>query len=241
MKKFWLGLFPLPNADRPHRKKPPSVQIRVSTDDKYPAVTLGNPLRKSTRELHSNPTRGEYHHQRKRQANASDLRRLAEEFGSDWLEDTVPGMPALDPLDRGDRSGFDREDDSVSGVIRTIPAIDWRLQPPIPADKIDWSGQGEPLRVRPTLGVIAAGLGVAASLLCSGAFFYFRTESHIDDDRQHADKNGLTWGVREYCETRSEARNAREAMLSAFDKRLAERDEQLKRELSSKPKKRRRK
>jgi hypothetical protein len=107
-----------------------------------------------------------------------------------------------------------REDDTGPRVP-TVDAIDWDRQPPIPAEKIDWQGQGEPLRVRPTLGTLIAIIAAAVSLIGAGAFFYWGVRTHVADQRIHLRPNGtLPTLLSERYETRSEARMAR-AKLSA--------------------------
>jgi hypothetical protein len=105
------------------------------------------------------------------------------------------------------------EDTSQPRVaIPTIPAIDWDHQPSVPAEKIDWSKQGEPLRVRPTFGVMLTAVAMMVSVLGAGAYFYWGVWTHVDNEQIHLPKDGVPWGVKGAYETRAEAQGARKAL-----------------------------
>jgi hypothetical protein len=94
--------------------------------------------------------------------------------------------------------------------VPTVDAIDWAQQPPVPAEKIDWQGQGEPLRVRPTLGTLVAIVAACLSIVGAGAFFYWGVRTHVADQQIHLKPNGaLPDLLSERYETRKEARAAR--------------------------------
>jgi hypothetical protein len=122
------------------------------------------------------------------------------------------------------------------GSVPTVEAIDWGKQPAIPATKIDWQGQGEPLRVRPTLGTLIAILVGAASVLGAGAMFYWGVQSHVSDKAIHLKSNGtLPDLLSERYETRNEARVARTKLgaevgvkVEKVGKRVNQLDTQLK-------------
>ena len=104
-------------------------------------------------------------------------------------------------------------------VVPTVGAIDWGRQPPIPADKIDWQGQGEPLRVRPTFGTLVTVLVASFSIIGAGAMFYWGVRSHCNDTRIHLKPDGtLPDLLSERYETRTEARAARARMAAQVEK-----------------------
>lgn len=93
--------------------------------------------------------------------------------------------------------------------IRTVDAIDWSEQPAIPAEKIDWSQQGEPLRVKPTLGSLMTVVVLLVSLFSAGAYFYWGVRLHINNKQIHVPNDGVPWGVKSQFETKKEAQTAR--------------------------------
>lgn len=101
-------------------------------------------------------------------------------------------------------------DVTMPGGIPTVDAIDWESQPPIPAEKIDWSAQGQPLRVKPTLGSMAAVITILVSLLGAGAYFYWGVKLHVQNHQLHLPADGVPWGVKASFETRKEATKARQ-------------------------------
>jgi len=106
-------------------------------------------------------------------------------------------------------------EDLSQPAIATVEAIDWKQQPAIPANKIDWQGQGEPLMVRPTFGTLMAIVTAAVSVVGAGAFFYWGVRTHVSDQRIHLKPNGtLPELLSERYETRTEAKAAR-AKLAA--------------------------
>ena len=93
--------------------------------------------------------------------------------------------------------------------VPTMSAIDWKEQPPVPAEKIDWSKQGQPLRVRPTFGALAAAVGISVSILGAGAYFYWGVKTHLSSEQVHVPKDGIPWGVKRNYETKATATKAR--------------------------------
>jgi len=116
-----------------------------------------------------------------------------------------------------EKSGKLPPESSQPGV--TAP-IDWASQPQVPAEKIDWSRQGEPLRVRPTLSMMITLITLGVSVLGGGAYFYWGVRTHIEDQRIHLNGEGIGWGASARFETRVEARKARAKVVSTIEKRV---------------------
>jgi hypothetical protein len=104
--------------------------------------------------------------------------------------------------------------------IPTVQAIDWEKQPLIPAERIDWSRQGEPLRVRPTWGSMVTAIGILISLIGAAAFMYWETRSHIASAQKHLRTDGIGWGVPAAFESRDDAKQARDEMIKQINERI---------------------
>jgi hypothetical protein len=109
-------------------------------------------------------------------------------------------------------------EDVTQPNIPTVAAPDWMKLPPIPAERIDWQGMGEPLRVRPTLGGFIAVAALGCSIIGAGAYFYHGVNSHVDNALIHVPKDGVPWGVSTQFETRAEAKAARKDLKKSIDK-----------------------
>lgn len=127
--------------------------------------------------------------------------------------------------------------------IQTIEAIDWTEQPLVPAEKIDWSAQGEPLRVRPTVGAMLGLIALVASLLGAGAYFYWGVRLHIHNKSIHVPRDGVPWGVKSIFETRIEASRSRKKLRSDITESIRAAHNSLRhdvvKDLSSRPRGRR--
>jgi len=214
------------DESRTEDPKKPIVQVKLDTGRGHPAVLVGSEQSRPARRARM-PTS---------EARATELRRRADELALKRLE-------LEEEIARRQRD-LDAEwpEDLTRPHIPTVSAIDWKEQPSIPAEKIDWSHQGEPLRVRPTLGAIIATVGLAISIFSAGAYFYWGVKTHISNKQVHVPADGIPWGVRTTFETRKEAKIARTKLIHTIaEQRRAEHD-QLKEYLvkALKPKRRRR-
>jgi hypothetical protein len=108
--------------------------------------------------------------------------------------------------------------EDVAPPFRWAPVIDWAQQPHVPAERIDWSKQGEPLRVRPTIGTLVATIGIIVSILSGGAYFYWGVRTHVNSTALHLTSDGVGWGVPIKFETRTEAQTGRVAILREVQK-----------------------
>jgi hypothetical protein len=146
----------------------------------------------------------------------STKRRLSEE----WPDDVTP----------------------IHDMIPTVQAIDWDQQPPIPAEKLDWSRQGgEPLRIRLSLGQIATAIGIAAALLGSGAAFYWGVRTHHENRQIHVPvTTGIPWGVTAKFETRDQAQAARNKLVLDIGTAMKDEHKKLKEDIVKALKRRRR-
>lgn len=135
------------------------------------------------------------------------------------------------------------EDTPIPGVmIPTVRAIDWSEQPSIPAEQIDWSKQGAPLRVRPTIATFVTAISLAISILGGGAYFYWGVKTHMDNLLIHIPKDGIPWGVKISYETRNESSQNRKELVNVIHKKIESANSQLKQDLIQvlNPRKRRR-
>jgi len=115
--------------------------------------------------------------------------------------------------------------------IATRPAIDWEHQPPIPAEKIDWSRQGVPLRVQPTAATFVMLTGILMSVLGSAAMFYWQVRTHLADRKIHVPADGVPWGIRATFETRPEAAENRKILRDRIVRELREDQEKSRTEI----------
>jgi len=178
------------------RKKPPTVAVRVTTGGGHKAITPDMIESEDTVTPPQRPSR-------RRRSPTSEQEAAKLRAAWDELEATRRKMEDEWP-----------DDLTQPHIIPTIQAIDWQAQPPIPAEKIDWSKQGEPLRVRPTWGAMVVAISMIVSILGAGAYFYWGIKMHVTDQRIHLPGDGVPWGVKAVYETRKEARQARENLAA---------------------------
>lgn len=126
------------------------------------------------------------------------------------------------------------EDVTAPFPIPTIAGINWAQQPPVPAEKIDWSRQGEPLRVRPTVGGFLAIITLAASVLGSGAYFYHGVQAHVTNRQIHVPEKIVDSAFFGQFETHESAQGARKelsASISRIGQRVERSNDQLRDDL----------
>jgi len=128
----------------------------------------------------------------------------------------------------------------VHDIPLLAAAIDWERQPPVPAEKIDWSRQGEPLRVRPTLGTMITAIAMIVSILGGGAYFYWGVRTHHDNLQVHVPQSGIPWGVQAQFETRKEAKRSRTELVSEIRKVMKSDHDQLREDIVKALRRRRR-
>jgi hypothetical protein len=113
------------------------------------------------------------------------------------------------------------EDVTRPNPIGTYPAIDWRQQPPIPAEKIDWSHNGTPIRVRLTLGAMLTLVTTLCTVLGGGAYMIAQARAHMVDAQAHLDpSSGTGWGAAARFESRAEAAKAHTDMVQSLGARM---------------------
>jgi len=163
-------------------KNDDAVAVKIGTGQNYPAVQA------SATEHHQDRPDRDLHKEQLRRS-WEELERRRQELTAFWPEDIT----------------------QPSG-IPVCSAIDWTQQPAIPAEKIDWSKQGEPLRVKPTLGTMVAVISLIISILGGGAYFYWGVNSHIKNQQVHLPADGVPWGVKASYQTREDAARQHEKL-----------------------------
>jgi len=175
-------------------KKSHPVKIEVTTGSGHKAIT---PEMIIESRKHTKEQRGIYsqHTRPRRSTSEQDAFRLREAW--DELEE------------RREQLEKDWPEDITHPRIPVVSGIDWDQQPSIPAEHIDWSGQGQPVRVKFTLGTMVGVVTMIMSILGAGAYFYWGVKTHIANQQIHVPPTGIPWGVPTKFETRKEARKAR--------------------------------
>jgi hypothetical protein len=198
----------------------PSARVKLDTGLEHRAVKPG----------------GEYAQHRKRPTDETEKAKFREAWAS-----VQEAQQHIEATKRRLTEEWPDDVTPVHDLIPTVQAINWDHQPSIPAEKIDWSRQGEPLRVRLSLSQIITLITLAVAVLGSGAAFYWGVRMHQENRQIHVPLDtGIPWGVGAKFETRKEAVEARTKLVTAIGDAMKTEHARLKEDIVKALKRRRR-